>query len=341
MSVTATPAHSTRRVFLGSLAGLPLAASGVLGSGHAMAQDRYPSRAIKLIVPFAPGSSTDIAARSWGEVIGKQLGGASVIVDNRAGAGGNIGATAVARSTPDGYTLLYSTATTWAIAPLIYQDLAYQPTRDFVPVAVTTTVPTLLVVSGDSDIRSFQDLADRVKAAPDRYSYGSNGVGANSHITCKLIANRLGVPNLLHVPFKQGSQGVMAEVVAGRLTFAVDPWSVVGPLVRSGRLRALGATGSKRLAVAPEVPTLAEMLHQDLDTTTWSGLWTPTCTPADMVTRLHEGIAAGRKNAALVRQFEEQGTPLMPDMSLPQVNMFMKQEVERWKAMVKEAQISV
>jgi tripartite-type tricarboxylate transporter receptor subunit TctC len=341
MSITDTSAQSTRRGFLGALASLPLAAGGVLGPARTMAQDRYPSRTIKLIVPFAPGSSTDIAARSWGEVIGRQLGGASVIVDNRAGAGGNIGATAVARSTPDGYTLLYSTATTWAIAPLIYQDLAYQPTRDFLPVAVTTTVPTLLVVGGDSDIRSFQDLAARVKAAPDRHSYGSNGVGANSHITCKLIANRLGVPNLLHVPFKQGSQGVMAEVAAGRLTFAVDPWSVVGPLVRAGRLRALAATGSKRLSVAPEIPTLSEMLHEELDTTTWSGLWAPAGTPADTVSRLHEAIAAGRKNVVLARQFEEQGTPLMPDMSLQQVNTFMKQEVDRWRVMVKEAQITV
>jgi tripartite-type tricarboxylate transporter receptor subunit TctC len=332
--------NSKRRNFLGCLASLPLAASGVLRSGSATAQERYPSRPIKLIVPFGPGSSTDIAARSWGDVLAKQLGGATVVVDNRAGAGGNIGATAVARATPDGYTLLYSTATTWAIAPLIYPDLSYQPPRDFMPVAVTTTVPTFLVVSGDSDIRSFQDLAARVKAASDRHSYGSNGVGANSHITCKLIANRLGVPNLLHVPFKQGSQGVMSEVMGGRLTFAVDAWSVVGPLVRSGRLRALATTGSKRLSVAPETPTLSEMLHQEFDTTTWSGLWAPTGTPADIVTRLHEGLAAGRKNAPLVKQFEEQGTPLMPDMSLAQVNAFMKQEVDRWKAMVKEAQIT-
>ena len=333
--------HSTRRIFLSSLASLPLAASGLLKSGDAMAQDRFPSRTIKLIVPFGPGSSTDIAARSWAEVIGKQLGGASVIVDNRAGAGGNIGATAAARSAPDGYTFLYSTATTWAIAPFIYPDLAYQPTRDFTPVAVTTSVPTVLVVSGDSDIRSFQDLTARVKAAPDRHNYGSNGVGASSHIACKLLASRLGVPDLLHVPFRQGSQGVMSEVMAGRLTFAVDSWSVVGPLVRSGRLRALGTTAGKRLSVAPEIPTLSEILRQEFDVTTWSGLWAPTGTPMDIVYRLHEGIAAGRKNAALVKQFEEQGTPLMPDMSLPQVNAFMKQEVDRWKGMVKEAQITV
>lgn len=333
--------HSSRRNFLSSLAALPLGASGLLQVGQALAQERYPSRPIKLIVPFAAGSSTDISARMWGEVIGKQLGGASIVVENRAGAGGNIGATAAVRSAPDGYTFLYSTATSYAIAPFVYPDLSYQPTRDLLPVAVTTTVPTLLVVSGDSDIRSFQELAARIKAAPARYNYGSNGVGANSHITCKLIANRMGVPDLLHVPFKQGSQGVMAEVMAGRLTFAVDPWSVVGPLVRAGKLRALATTNGKRLAVAPEIPTLSELLHQDFNTTTWSGMWAPAGTSMDIVTRLHEAFAAARKNAALDKQFEDQGTPMMPDMTLPQVNAFMKQEVERWKLMVKEAQVTL
>lgn len=331
----------TRRHFLGSMSSLPLAASGLFGSTPASAEDRYPGRTVKLIVPFAPGSSTDIAARIWAEVLGKQLGGAPFIVENRAGAGGNIGAAAVARSAADGYTLLYSTATTYAIAPHIYSDLAYQPARDFVPVAVTTMVPTLLVVSGESGIGSFQDLAARVRAAPERHSYGSNGVGANSHITCKLLANRLGMPNLLHVPFKQGSQGVMSEVIAGRLTYAVDPWSVVGPLIRAGRLRALAATGARRLSVAPNIPTVGELLHREFDTTTWSGLWAPAGTPMDIITRLHESLASGRKSAGLAKQFDEQGTPLMPDMTLTQVNAFMKQEGERWRVMVKEADIAV
>jgi tripartite-type tricarboxylate transporter receptor subunit TctC len=333
--------HSSRRHFLATAAAFPLAATGGLAARIAVAEERYPSRAIKLIVPFAPGSSTDISARMWAEVVGKQLGGASMIVENRAGAGGNIGATAAVRSAPDGYTFLYSTATSYAIAPLIYPDLPYQPARDLVPVAVTTTVPTLLVVDGASDIRTFHDLAARIKANPSRYSYGSNGLGANSHITCKLIANRIGVPDLLHVPFKNGSQGVMAEVMSGRITYAVDPWSVVGPLVRAGRLRALATTNRKRLAVAPEIPSLAELLQQDFDTTTWSGMWAPAGTSVDIVTRMHAAFTAARKNAELVRQFDEQGTPLMPDMTLPQVNAFMKQEAERWKVMVKEAQVTL
>lgn len=306
------------------------------------ARTSYPTRSVRLIVPFAAGSSTDIAARNWAEVMGRQIPGASFVVDNRAGAGGNIGATAVARAPADGYTVLYSTATTYAIAPFIYSDLQYQPVRDFVPVAVTTSVPTFLVCAADSDIRSFTDLAAKVKARPEAYSYGSNGVGTHSNITCKLICNRMGVPDLLHVPFKNGSQGVMTEVIAGRLSFAVDAWSVVGPLVRSGKLRALATIGKQRLSVAPEVPTVAEMLKQDFDTLTWSGLWVPAGTPQDIVLQLHEAISAGRRSTpGLAKQYEDQGTPLMPEMTLPQVNAFMKQEIERWRGLVKEAQITI
>jgi tripartite-type tricarboxylate transporter receptor subunit TctC len=331
--------HSTRRGFLGSLAALPAAASAVLACAAARAEDRYPSHPIKLMVPFAAGSSTDISARVYAELIAKQMGGASVIVENRAGAGGNVGSTAAARSAPDGYTFLYSTATSYAIAPLIYPDLPYDPVRDLLPMAVTATVPTFVVVKADSDIRSLQDLAAHVKADPKRYSYGSNGVGANSHITCKLLATRLGVPDLLHVPFKNGSQGVMTEVMAGRLTFMVDPWSVVGPMVRAGRLRALATTSRKRISVAPEIATVAEILQQDFDTTTWSGLWAPMGTPMDIVTQMHDAVAQAHNKPALVKQFEEQGTPLMPQMSIQQVNAFMKQEAGRWKVMVKEANI--
>lgn len=330
----------TRRAFLNASLGLPLAAA-CLPSANAQSS-RYPTRPVRLIVPFAPGSSTDIAARNWAELMGREIPDASFVVENRAGAGGNIGATAVARAPADGYTVLYSTATTYAIAPFIYSDLSYQPVRDFVPVAVTASVPTVLVCSADSDIRSFTDLAAKVKAQPERYNYGSNGVGTHSHITCKLICNRMGVPDLLHVPFKNGSQGVMTEVIAGRLSFAVDAWSVVGPLVRSGKLRALGTIGKSRLAVAPEVPTLAEQLRQDFDTLTWSGLWVPAGTPQGIVTQLHDAVSASRRNTpGLAKQYEDQGTPLMPDMTLPQVNAFMTQEIERWRLLVKEAQITL
>lgn len=331
----------SRRSFVRALAVAPLAGSGVLFASHAYgASSRdYPTQTVKFVVPFAPGSSTDIAARQWGEVVGKAFNNANVVVENRAGAGGTIGAASVVRAPADGYTLLYSTATTWAIAPFIYPDLAYQPKRDLVPIAVTTSVPVFLVVSGDSDIKDFKDLASRVKATPDAYNYGSNGVGAHSHITCQLLANRMGAPGLLHVPFKQGSQGVMSEVIAGRLTFAVDAWSVVGPLIQSGRLRVLAAISKSRLSVAPDVPTVGELLGTDFDTMTWSGLWAPKGTDPTIVQKMHDAVMAGFDDKALVQQYERQGTPLMPRMSLAEVNRFMDGEVERWRAFVAEASI--
>jgi tripartite-type tricarboxylate transporter receptor subunit TctC len=323
------------------MAATPLAASAVLSARQAIAAEAYPTRPVKLVVPFSAGSSTDIAARTYAELIGKQLSASSVFVENRAGAGGTIGAGVVARAPSDGYTLLYSTATTWAIAPAVYPDLSYNPVRDLTPIAVSISVPTILVVSGDSDIKDFKDLAARVKEHPGKYSYGSNGVGAHSHITSKLLANRMGVPDLLHVPFKQGSQGVMTEIMAGRLTFAVDAWTVVGPHIKSGRLRGLATIAKERLAVAPDIPTASELLGQDFDTTTWNGLWAPTGVSPDIVKRLHDAMAAGYDNPALVRQYEEQGTPLMPKMSVEQVNVFMKDQIARWQAFVKEADLTV
>ncbi|CAM3520098.1 ABC transporter substrate-binding protein [Bordetella sputigena] len=332
--------HYSRRKFLGSMAATPLAAGSLLAAKRAGAAETYPSRPVKLLVPFSPGSSTDIAARTYAELMSKQLSAESVFVENRAGAGGTIGASVVARAANDGYNLLYSTATTWAIAPFVYPDLSYNPARDFTPIAVTIAIPTVLVVSGDSDIKDFKDLAARVKAHPEKYSYGSNGVGAHSHITSKLLANRMGAPNLLHVPFKQGSQGVMTEIMGGRLTFAVDAWSVVGPHIKSGRLRGLATIAKDRLAVAPDIPTASELLGQEFDTTTWNGLWAPAGISTDIVKRLHDAMAAGHDVPAMVTQFQNQGTPLMPRMSVEEVNVFMKEQIVRWKGFVKEADLT-
>jgi len=333
--------HRSRRTFLNSMATLPLATGALLTTVRAFAADPYPSRSIKFVVPFAAGSSTDIAARAWAEVVAAQLRPPSVIVENRAGAGGTIGATFVARATPDGYTLLYSTATTWAVSQFVYPDLPYKPTQDLEPIAVTTSVPVFLVVSGNSDIKDFNDLAARVRANPDNYNYGTNGIGANSHITCKLLANRMGSPRLQHVPFKQGSQGVMAEIMAGRLTFAVDPWSVVGGHVQSGRLRALAVVSNARLSVAPEIPTVSELLGQEFNTMTWSGLWGPKGVDQDIVRVLHNAIAAGYEDKQLVKQYENQGTPLMPNMTLDQVRTFMTNEVSRWEKIVQEVDVKI
>lgn len=327
-----------RRSFLQTVGGA--AAVAMAPSAFASSSSEYPNRTVKMVVPFSPGSSTDIAARTWSELLSRELNG-SVVIENRAGAGGNLGASVIARSPADGYNLLYSSATTYCIAPFVYPDLAYNPERDFQPIAVTISVPVFLVVAGDSDIKDFNDLVSRISAKPDEYSYGSNGVGTSGHIACKLFASLIGQPDLLHVPYKNGSQGVMSDVIGGRITYAVDPWSVVGPQIESGRLRAIGVSSKERLSVAPQVPTLSEQLKKDCVVVTWNGLWAPTGVAPEIARKLHESIDKGRSASGLAKKFEGQGTPLMPRMSFEQTSQFMSEEIQRWKALVEKTGIRI
>jgi len=331
-------ANHARRKMLRRLCGV---SAGLLTTTISVAQQGgWPNRSIRLVVPFGAGGSTDVGARAWALVLSKQLGGVSVVVENRPGAGGSIGAVAVARAAPDGYTLLYSTATTWAVSPLLLPDIGYQSTRDFIPVALTISIPMVVVVSADTGIQNYQDLVARIQAAPDAHSYGSSGIGTSGHITCRLLANRMGVPDLVHIPFKQGGQHMMSEVMSGRVTYAMDAWSAVGPMVRAGRLRAMGTISRARLLVTPDVPTMSELLGETFDTSTWNALWVPTGTPDAIVRRLHDAVMQGRRSdPGMVQQYENQGTPLMPEMSLEQLAEFMQGQIVRWRRYVDEAGI--
>jgi len=330
--------NNTRRKFLSLFCGV---SGGLLTTKLSLAQqDGWPNRPIRLVVPFGAGGSTDVGARAWALVLSRQLGGASVVVENRPGAGGSIGATAVARAAPDGYSLLYSTATTWAVSPLLLPDIGYQSTRDFIPVALTISIPMVVVVSAETGIQNYQDLVAHIQAAPDAHSYGSSGIGTSGHITCRLLANRMGVPDLVHIPFKQGGQNMMSEVMSGRVTYAMDAWSAVGPMVRAGRLRPMGTISRVRLSVTPDVPTMSELLGETFDTSTWNAIWVPTGTPDAIVRRLHDAVMRGRRSdPGMVQQYESQGTPLMPEMSLDQLAEFMRQQIVRWRRYVDEAGI--
>ncbi|MDB5891216.1 MAG: putative exported protein [Polaromonas sp.] len=329
-----------RRNFLAKsavLLGSSLPGTGAFAQG---AESSFPDRAITLIVPFPPGSNTDIASRIWGQIIGTRL-DTPVVIDNRAGAGGNIGAVAVARAAPNGYSLLYSTASAYAINPAIYPSLPYKPQQDFSTIAVTILVPVVLVVAGDSPYRTWDDFAKAVKQNGDKLSYGSNGAGTSSHIGCKVVAKSLGQPELLHVPYKGGSQAVITDIIGGRLTYAMDSWAVVSQLVKSGRLRALAVSSKERLAVAPDVPSLTEILGRDTVVATWNAVWAPAKTPVAILDKVHTAIAEGRRDQALVTQFENQGTPLLPYMNRQQCEKFMQDETVRWKAIVNSVGIQV
>lgn len=323
-----------RRHFCGKLAATPLAAfMAAWGIPVAARAAGYPDKPISVVVPFAPGGNTDIVARLVGTALNQRL-GTNMVIDNRAGAGGNIGAQAAARARADGYTLLYSTATTFSINPHLYARLPFDPLKDFVPIAVTISVPVVLVVSAKSGIKTLAELRDRARSQPKSVSYGSNGNGTSSHIACHVLAQKMGATDVLHVPYKQGPQ-VLTDLQGGQLTYAFDAYSVVGPLVRSGRLVALAVSGKERLKAAPDVPTVAEALGVDYEIVTWNAYCAPAGTPTAIVETLRSAIVAALAEPALLKRLEADGVPVYPAMSLAQTQAFFQSEHERWGKLVK------
>lgn len=328
--------NEKRRALCAHLAGLPLlslAGAGALSWRSAQAAPGYPDKPVSVVVPFAPGGNTDIVARMIGTGLAKRL-DANIVVENKAGAGGNIGAAAVARARPDGYTVLYSTASTFAINPHIYANLPFDPVKAFQPLAVTIQVPVVLVVSADSGIKSLKELMAHVKANPDTASYGSNGNGTSSHIACHVLAQKMGVPKLLHVPYKQGPQ-VLTDLAGGQLTFAFDAWSVLGPQVKAGRLVALAVSGTERLKAAPGIPTVGEVLETDYDIVTWNAFCLPSGVPAEIVATLRAAVQGAMEEPAIRSRLEGEGVPPYAPMSPAELDAFFKREYEKWGALVR------
>ena len=318
--LTATP-------IVGALAGIGLPLSAARGASA------YPNKPITVVVPFAPGGNTDIIARLIGRGLSTRL-DTNLIVENRAGAGGNIGAAVAARAKPDGYTMIYSTATTYSINPHIYPNLSFDPIKDFTPVAVTIQVPVVLVVSAASGITSLKALVEHVKANTNTSSYGSNGNGTSSHIACHVLAQQMGAPTLLHVPYKQGPQ-VLTDLTGGQLTFAFDAWSVIGPQVKSGRLVALAVSGRERLSTIPDVPTVAEILGTDYNIVTWNAYCVPSGVPDADVAVLRNAINETLADPELAKRLEAEGVPVHPSMSLEETQTFFQDEFKKWGELVK------
>lgn len=297
------------------------------------AASKYPDKPVSIVVPFAPGGNTDIIARVIGTVLSKQL-DANLVIENKAGAGGNIGAAAVARARPDGYTLLYSTASSFAINPHVYSSLPFDPRTAFEPLAVTIQVPVVLVVTAESGIKTLDQLAEHLRKHPDTATYGSSGTGTSSHIACHVLAQKLGVPKAVHVPYKQGPQ-VLTDLAGGQLTYAFDAWSVVGPQVKSGRLVALAVSGKARLKAAPDVPTVEELLNTDFDVVTWNAYVAPAGLPADIAAQLREAIQASLRDPAINARVENEGVPAYAPMTAEQTRAFFESEYAKWGELVK------
>lgn len=272
------------------------ALAAVSNAAPASAQlPNYPTRTITLVVPFAAGGPTDIIARIISNALAQAL-NANVIVDNRAGGGGNIGITYVARSAPDGHTLLL-TSTAIAVNPALFENLPYDPFKDFVPISELVNAPNVIYVRPDSGIASIADLVAKAKAEPEKFNYSSPGVGTKSHLSGELLKLRAGI-NMQHVPYRGGGPSVQA-VVAGTVQVGSVALAPVEPLIKSGTIKALAITGANRWWSLPEIPTMIESGYPGFVSDTFNALFAPAGTPKEIVDLLvKEARAAMQKPEA-------------------------------------------
>jgi len=299
------------------------------------AQDVYPSRPIKLIVPFTPGTGIDILARTLGQRIGDDW-KTSVVVDNRAGASGNIGTEAVAKAAPDGYTLL-TTASTIVQNRALFKAIPYDPVNDFAPIAPLAVGRLALVTNPSVPAKSTADLIAYAKANPGKLNYGSPGNGTPHHLAMEVFKSATGI-NVVHVPYK-GTAGAVQDLLGGQINVMFLPVHVALPLVEAGKLNMLAAGGAQRSSATPNVPSLAEAAGvRDVDTDIWYGLYGPAQTPRDIVAKLNAEVNRLLKDPAMIETLTKQG--LQPTGGSPDdLAKLTRSDLDRWVSVIREAKI--
>jgi len=293
----------------------------------------WPSKPIKWVVPFAPGGTTDILARTVGEKLGAAL-GQPVIVENRPGAGGGVGADFVAKSPPDGYTLVGGTISTHAINASLYKSLPYDPVRDFVPITLIARLPNLLVINPNVPAKNVAELVALMKANPGKYTFASSGNGTSQHLSGELFKSIAGV-DMQHVPYK-GSPPALQDVVGGQVTMTFDNITTALPLAKAGNLRALAVTTAQRSAVAPEIPTMAEAGLAGYEIGSWQGVFAPAGTPPEIVRRLNTEIVRILKSPEIHDKLIALGAEPVGN-SVDEFTAMVKSEVVKWGDVVKRS----
>ncbi len=289
------------------------------------------------MVPFAPGGSTDIVARLIGERLSTSL-GQPVVIENRAGAGGNIGADAVAKAAPDGYTLLMATTGVMAINNALYKTMPFDAATDLAPVIYAASITNVLAVPLELPARNVAELVALAKREPGKLSFASSGAGSSTHLSGELFKALAGV-DLVHIPFK-GSGQALVDVIAGRVSMIFDNMPSALPHIKGGKLRALGVTGSKRTGALPEAPTIAEAGVAGYESLSWSGIAVPAATPRDVVARLNREIGAILARDDMRQKLAEQGAETVggPPEAF---DAHVKAEREKWSRLIRAAGITV
>ncbi len=296
------------------------------------AAQSFPNRQIRLVIPFPPGGGTDIAARLIGEKLGIGL-KQTVVPDNKPGANGIIASELVARAAPDGYTLLVATGSSHAFAPALGVKLPFDPVKDFIPVALIGQFPTVLVINPAVPAKTMREFVDYARQNPKKLNYGSAGNGSTNHFLGELVKQTAGI-DMLHVPYK-GSGPASADLLAGQIQAMVDSVAAAKGNIDAGKLRALGVTTAQRVAQLPDVPTLKESGF-DIDYAGWVVVMAPAGTPAEVVTTLHDAIAAAMTDPAVVERYGKQGIVIKP-MSLAELPVYLRNDKERWAKVAAQA----
>jgi len=305
---------------------------------HAQQGEPWPKQQpIKIIVPFAAGGTSDALARLLGQRLGEAV-KQTVIVENRAGAGGMIGADAAAKSPGDGYTIVLGTISSHAIIPALQRKVPYDATKDFAPVFFIGNVPNVLLVNAEQPMKSVKDLVAVAKAKPGSLSFGTAGAGSSQHLSGEKFKIEAGV-DITHVPYK-GSGPSMQDLIANQIPMSFDTALVALPHIRTGKVRALAVTSGKRAKALPDVPTLAESGLKGFDVSSWQAFFAPASTPAPILARLNEEFTKMAAETGIAARLQAMGVEYTP-MTPAQLGAFQRAEITKWGEVAKKAKLEM
>jgi tripartite-type tricarboxylate transporter receptor subunit TctC len=316
---------------------IPIAAVlAVIAAGPAQAQP-YPSRPVTIVVPLGAGGGTDLLARLVAQKLERRL-GKPFLIENRPGGGTTLAALLVARANPDGYTLLQATSTTMAVNATLAKKPAYDPVRDFVPIALLTASPFVLTVSADSPVKSVADLIALAKAKPGALNYGSAGPGTMHHLSTELMLSLTGT-RMQHVPYK-ATPPALTDLLAGQLQVLFGDGPSVLPQIREGKLRALAVSTAQRSAATPDVPTMQEAGIAGFESAAWQMMVAPAETPSDVVSLLNKEVRAIFGETDVIQELTNRGMGPQVTPSPEQLRVYVKDEIARWSPIVKRAGVA-
>jgi tripartite-type tricarboxylate transporter receptor subunit TctC len=325
----------TTMILLQRAASVLISIAALAFAAFPAAADDYPSRTVKIIVPFGAGGPTDVYTRAIAEELRKSL-HQTFIMENRPGAGTTIGTDAVAKAVPDGYTLLMVSGTQ-TVNETLYGKKPYQLMRDLVPVAPLIDTDLVLVVHPSVPAKNLAELLALARAKPGTLNYGSSGPGSNYHMAGELLKNITGV-DIVHVPYK-GSTGARNDILSGQVQMLFDSVPTMAPMIKAGLVRPIGTSGKTRSAILPDVPTLNEAGAKGFQATLWTGFMAPAATPKEIVARLNREITKAVSQPEIKKQWEEQGANPMT-MTQAEFAAFMQAQVEKWAGIIKANRIA-